>query len=103
LAVYPGQDGDWINEAWLDQAQNQLPALLPEDAEYADCVKAIHIPTEREGYTLELGMDGKQALAYLRDSSRDETGEASQPTQADVSEKTRLSDARLPDNPFYGW
>jgi len=103
LAIYHGQDGDWINEALLNQAQNQLPALLPEDAEYDNCIKVIHIPTEREGYYLELGMDGKQALAYLRDSAQDETEEAGQPPQADVSEKTRLSDAGLPDNPFYGW
>lgn len=103
LAIYPGQDGDWINEALLNQAQNQLPALLPGDAEYDHCLKVIHIPTEREGYLLELRMDGKQALAYLRDSTQDETEEVGQPPQADVSEKTQLSDARLPDNPFYGW
>jgi hypothetical protein len=65
LAVYPDEGGDFLNQEFLRQTQNALNTLLPEDAGYGDCVKAIHVPTEREGYYLEIAMDGKQALAYL--------------------------------------
>ena len=39
--------------------------MLPESADYTDCLKVIHIPSERPGYTLEINMDGERALAYF--------------------------------------
>jgi len=65
LAVYPDEGGDFLNQEFLRQSRNALDTLLPEDAGYGDCVKVIHVPSEREGYYLEIAMDGRQALAYL--------------------------------------
>jgi len=65
LAVYPEEPGDFLNQAFLDKAQNHLAHLLPEAARYGDCVKLIHVPAEREGRHLEIVMDGERALAYL--------------------------------------
>jgi len=65
LAVYPDEGGDFLNQEFLRQTANCLEVLLPKDASYCDCVKVIHVPSEREGYYLEIAMDGRQALAYL--------------------------------------
>jgi len=65
LAVYPDEGGDFLNQEFLRQTANCLDTLLPKDAGYCDCVKVIHVPSEREGYYLEIAMDGRQALAYL--------------------------------------
>lgn len=65
LAVYPDEGGDFLNQEFLQQTRNCLDTLLPVDAGYSDCVKVIHVPTEREGYYLEIAMDGRQALAYI--------------------------------------
>jgi hypothetical protein len=65
LAVYPGEGGDFLNDEFLRQTRNALDTLLPKDAGCGDCVKVIHVPSEREGYYLEIAMDGRQALAYL--------------------------------------
>jgi hypothetical protein len=39
--------------------------VLPESADFTDCLKVIYIPGERPGYTLEINMDGERALAYF--------------------------------------
>jgi hypothetical protein len=95
LAVYPEEPGDFLNREFIEQAGNSLAALLPEDADYGDCVKVICVPQEREGCHLDIAMDGEQALAYLSDGSQMIVPEppvaASQP----------LGDE--PQNPFYGW
>lgn len=65
LAIYVGESGDYVNQGWLDRAQNHLETLLPEAASYGRCIKVIHVPTEHKGVCLEIAMDGEQGLAYL--------------------------------------
>jgi hypothetical protein len=65
LAVYPEEPGDYLNQAFLDRAQNYLTTLLPEAARLSDCIKVIHVPTECDGRYLEIVMDGERALAFL--------------------------------------
>ncbi|WP_423224419.1 PEP/pyruvate-binding domain-containing protein [Candidatus Amarolinea aalborgensis] len=65
LALYPDDGQDKLNQAFLDEAGNQLATLLPRDAGLADCVKVIHIPSVRQGQVMELRMDGKTGLAYF--------------------------------------
>ena len=65
LAIYPDEAGDLFNEEFFNRARNQLAAVLPESAAYTDCLKVIHVPSERPGYTLEINMDGERALAYF--------------------------------------
>jgi hypothetical protein len=68
LAIYPDQPGDLLNEEFVGRAKNQLAALLPESAEYADCLKVIHAPSERPNTSLEISMDGERAVAYFATS-----------------------------------
>lgn len=68
VAVYPGESGDSLNVAFLNKAANCLAELLPNDSGYADCVKVIHIPVERDKHKLELIMDGSQAVAFFAKS-----------------------------------
>lgn len=65
LAVYPEEPGDYLNQAFLDGAQNHLESLLPEAARYDKCIKVVHVPSEREGHYVEIVMDGQCALAYM--------------------------------------
>ena len=61
----PDEAGDLFNEEFFNRARNQLATVLPESADYTDCLKVIHVPDERPGYTLEINMDGERALAYF--------------------------------------
>jgi hypothetical protein len=67
LAIYPGEPGNPFNKAFFDSALNALPALLPEDARYAESVKVIDVPSVTGGRVLELVMSGDdgKALAFL--------------------------------------
>jgi hypothetical protein len=94
LAVYPGEPGDSFNYSFIEQAQNHLEAVLPQDAGYSDCLKVVHVPQERAGCYLEIVMDGERALAYLCAGSRDEASRARPDSAPDTQE---------PENPFYGW
>ncbi len=73
LPLYPNDAGTTINQAFFDEASNQLGALLPADAECARWIKVIDVPAETRGRYLELVMVGDQdeALAYLRRYGRD--------------------------------
>lgn len=68
LAVYLGEGGDVLNHEFLNRAQNHLASWLPEAARYCDCIKLIHIPSERPGYHLQVVMDGERGLAYFSNS-----------------------------------
>jgi hypothetical protein len=65
LAVYPEEPGDYLNQAFLNGAQNHLETLLPPAAGYSNCIKVIHVPSERKEHYLEIVMDGERALAYM--------------------------------------
>jgi hypothetical protein len=63
LAIFPGEPGNPFNEAFFGEALNALPALLPDDAPYADYVKVIDVPATTGGKVLELVMSGEEAKA----------------------------------------
>jgi hypothetical protein len=65
LAVYPDEPGDHLNWDFIEQAQNQLTQFIPQPTKNCQCIKVIHIPTERPGHQMELIMDGQDALGYL--------------------------------------
>ncbi len=65
LAIHPDEPDDFLNWDFLENARNMLTTLLPDAVESAECLKVIHVPAEREGYRLEVLMDGERALAYL--------------------------------------
>lgn len=65
LAVYPDESGDHLNREFIEKAGNQLRTWIAEPSKSSHCIKVIHIPTERPGFTLELIMDGQNGLGYL--------------------------------------
>jgi hypothetical protein len=65
LAVYPEEPGDHLNWEFIRKAENQISKFIPEQTKATRCIKVIHIPTERQGYQLELLMDGQTGLGYL--------------------------------------
>jgi len=94
LAIYPEEPGDHLNQEFLERANNSLAALLPEDADFGDCIQVVCVPQECGGCCLEIAMDGEQALAYLYDES--------QMAAAESLARGRPEDEE-PQNPFYGW
>ena len=65
LAVYPEEPGDHLNWDFIRRSENQVSKFTPEQTKAIHCIKVIHIPTERPGYSLELVMDGQSGLGYL--------------------------------------
>jgi hypothetical protein len=68
LAVYPEESGDHLNWDFIQKAENQLSKFIPEQMKPSQCIKVIHIPTERPGYHMEIVMDGQKGLGYLTPS-----------------------------------
>jgi hypothetical protein len=66
LAISQEEPGDCLDLEFIRQAADQMSKFFPEPTPASQCIKLIHIPTERPGCLLEIAMDGKQALAYLR-------------------------------------
>jgi len=72
LAIYPDEPGDFLNEAFLNNAVNRLTEVLPGvplTAAEAACLKVIHVPAERNGQKLDILMNGEHALAYFSAAS----------------------------------
>jgi hypothetical protein len=65
LAVHPEEPGDHINLDFVKNSENRISKFVPEQSPASQCIKVIHVPTERPGYSLELVMDGQNALGYL--------------------------------------
>ncbi len=66
LAVDPENKGDFINWELLNQASDQVEALLGREPSNASrCIKVIHISREHPGHFMEIVMDGKRGLGYL--------------------------------------
>ena len=68
LPLFPAERGTIFNRAFFQAAPNALPALLPQDAEYAEYVKVIDVPAFTRGRYLEIVMNEEkgEALAYLK-------------------------------------
>jgi hypothetical protein len=65
LAISQDDSGESLNVNFIRQADDQMPVLFPDLKEAACCIKVIHIPSERPGRLLEIGMDGKMAVGYF--------------------------------------
>ena len=54
LAIYPDAEGGYLNRDLLNNCQNELEKLLPEDKELSDIIRVIN-----------LGVQGKKMKVYL--------------------------------------
>ena len=59
IAIYPDRQGAYIDEEFLLEAANQLPATLPDHAQHASVVHLIHVPASTNGQLLHIHQDGK--------------------------------------------
>ena len=68
LPLYPDVKGNRFSQAFMAKTPNALTTLLPNDAEFAQEVRVIHVPAVADGRTLTIAMDGEtdQAVAYLK-------------------------------------
>jgi hypothetical protein len=65
LAIYPDEPGNYLNLEFIRQAEDQMPKFVDKQTKASQCVKVIHVPTERPGHHLEIIMDGQTGLGYL--------------------------------------
>jgi len=68
LPLYPDDPETRFHDEFLSQTRNALSDIAPDDAEYADQIRVIHVPTVANGRRLTIAMDGDtdRALAYLK-------------------------------------
>jgi len=67
LPLYPDEPGNRFNTSFLLQAPNALSTVVPEDAEFANEIRVVHVPAVTGGRHLTVAMDGEtdQALAFF--------------------------------------
>ncbi|MCX7691720.1 PEP/pyruvate-binding domain-containing protein [Thermoflexus sp.] len=66
LAVSAEEEGDYLNLEFLRQATDQRSVWVEENSPALECIKVIHLPAERPGCVLEIRMDGKKGMGYVR-------------------------------------
>ena len=69
LAVFPQRQDNRLNEAFFDQQPNRLAELLPNVAEWVDCVRVIDLPNEQCQSVLRLNANTlkQNVFCYLDD------------------------------------
>jgi hypothetical protein len=65
LALHPAENGDQLNWDFIRQSKDQSPKFFADPNQASQCIKVIHIPSERAGYHLEIAMDGQSGSGYL--------------------------------------
>jgi hypothetical protein len=65
LAISAEVEEDRLNLDFIQQAADQMPRFFPTPNKAGQCVKLIHVPTERPGCFLEIVMDGERGLGYI--------------------------------------
>lgn len=68
LPLYPDDEENRFNEAFLSSTPNVLADIVPNDAEFAGDIHVIHVPAVARGRKLTVVMDGETdyAVAYLK-------------------------------------
>ncbi|MGW8283783.1 MAG: hypothetical protein ACWGON_10840, partial [Gemmatimonadota bacterium] len=67
LPLYPGQNGNILNEEFFRGADNLLPELAPEFADLSRVVHVVEIPRQTDGSVLRVVMnaDLEEAVGFL--------------------------------------
>jgi pyruvate, water dikinase len=68
LPLYPDEEENRFNEAFLMQSANKMAEIVPADADFEKAVRVIHVPSVAKGRKLTIAMDGDTdvAVAYLK-------------------------------------
>ncbi|GJM23815.1 MAG: hypothetical protein DHS20C16_02300 [Phycisphaerae bacterium] len=68
LPLYPDEPGTLFSDSFFGQSENTLESLVPKDADFAEIVRVIHVPSVTSNQKLHIAMNGEtdEALAYLR-------------------------------------
>jgi len=68
LPLYPDEEENRFNEAFLMQSANKMAEIVPADASFEKAVRVIDVPSVTKGRKLTIAMDGDTdvAVAYLK-------------------------------------
>jgi len=67
LGVFPGRDGDFVNERLFAEAPNRLSDLLPDAARWAHVVRVVEPQSGGHRVVLQADSFSQRALCYIRD------------------------------------
>jgi pyruvate,water dikinase len=67
IAVYPGRNGNSLNETFFKRQKNRLGDLVPDEADWTDVVRVIDAPATPEGRTVYVNVNclTQKAICYL--------------------------------------
>jgi len=67
IAVYPGREGNRLQEAFLEQQSSRLAELLPDEASWAPVIRVIDVPPAASGRALYINANclTQKAVCYL--------------------------------------
>jgi pyruvate,water dikinase len=67
IAVYPGRNGNSLNETFFQRQKNRLRDLVPEEAGWKDVVRVIDAPVMPEGRMIYINVNCfiQKAVCYL--------------------------------------
>ncbi|GIV63459.1 MAG: hypothetical protein KatS3mg045_0798 [Bellilinea sp.] len=66
LAVSAEEEGDYLNLEFLHRTTDRKSIWITEETPALECIKVIHLPAESPGCLLEIRMDGKKGMGYIR-------------------------------------
>lgn len=68
LPLYPDVEGNRFNTEFMDHSYNCIEQVVPNDVEFKNEIRVIHVPKVARGRTLTVAMDGEtdRAIAYLK-------------------------------------
>jgi len=68
LPLYPDEAGNRFNLAFFRNSENIFARLAPDDAEFSEALRVVHVPAVARGRKLTVAMDGETdtALAFLK-------------------------------------
>jgi pyruvate, water dikinase len=71
LGLFPGQEGNFLNETFLMQSPNMLEQLVPDAAGLSDFVRVINADMIPYGRVLKLNSNAvnQRVLCYLEDAA----------------------------------
>jgi hypothetical protein len=65
LAISTDSSDDHLNLYFIHQAANKMADFFAQTTKASDCIKLIHVPTERPNSSFEVMMDGERGTGYI--------------------------------------
>jgi hypothetical protein len=65
MALFPGRQDNYLNQTFFEQSPNRLAELVPSEAQWAEAVRVIDVPTGEVSLKLNANALTQQVMCYL--------------------------------------